>query len=376
MKKSCVFGMSLSLLLFSVGVAIAADVGNILSPRDAASDGATDLLYSNHFAAPVAGQVSGVNIFFQGNTTPNAFRFYQLRPTGTANQYTVIYNSGFITPSGVNGTPSTLAFPNGPTSVLPGDIFAHYGIGIPYSDAGGTNATQMTPIYYNAPSAPPAVGNNLTLGAGGFPQNYLYVRDYASNVSMTGFVEQVGLGTSNRTTTDSGAGVLGVLRNDPFTMTATVSKWHIFADPASAGRSITPLLLRQGPAGTYTIIGEGAPKVVGASGFQMFDFDLVAGTANVLAGDLAGWWDGSGSTPNNGVAEFDIAGSLTIPVFIDANGVAPGDSYNIGSAVAVQNRLYSINFTSTQMVPEPATLAVWLVLGALGCIYCLRRRVR
>lgn len=375
MKKSCLYGLSLALLLNVVGVTRAADIGNILSLRDAASDGAADLLYSNHFAVPFAGQVSGVNVFYQGTAASNTFNFYQLRPTATPNQYTVIYNSGTIVPTGTVNTASTLAFPNGPTNVLPGDIFAHYGRGIPYSDAGGTNATQMTPIYYPSGSAP-VVASNITLGSGSFPQNYTYMRDYASNISMSNFIEQVGFGTSNRQLTDSAAGVVGVLRNDPFTMSATVAKWHIFADPSSAGRSITPLLLRQGPAGTYTIIGEGAPKVVGATGFQMFDFDLVSGTANVIAGDLAGWWDGNGTTPNLGVAEWDLAGAATIPLFIDGNGVAPGDIFNIGSAVAVQNRLYSLNFTSVQTVPEPATIAVWLIFGALGCIYWQRRRVR
>ena len=155
-------------------------VGNELTPRQSGADGATDILYSNFMPMPGAGTVDSVSINFQGATS--TFSMFQLRHVSGSDPstavYDVVYDSGVITPSGTSGTVISLAFPNGPTSVQPGDIFAHWDRGIPYSDAGGLNATNLHAIYY--PSlGKPGQGTQITLGSATYPKNTNYVRDYA-----------------------------------------------------------------------------------------------------------------------------------------------------------------------------------------------------
>ena len=160
-------------------------IGNELTPRQHGADGAFDILYSNFVPMPGAGTVDSVGINFQGATS--TFSMLQLRHVSGSDPstavYDVVYDSGVITPSGTHG-PLSLAFPNGPTSVQPGDIFAHYDRGMPYSDAGQLNATNVHAIYY--PSlGKPGQGTQITLGSTTYPKNNSYIRDYAWAVEFT-----------------------------------------------------------------------------------------------------------------------------------------------------------------------------------------------
>jgi FtsP/CotA-like multicopper oxidase with cupredoxin domain len=105
----------------------------------------------------------------------NIFNAYLLRPTGTPNQYQVVYASGTLTvPSlttpGVSELASYLVSPG--VAVNPGDVIAFYGQGIPVDVGGGTDI-----LSYPAPAAP-ATNDTITLGVDpGFPiysQNRTY----------------------------------------------------------------------------------------------------------------------------------------------------------------------------------------------------------
>ena len=116
-----------------------------------------ELFLVEYMPDPVAkeaftGEVAGVSTYAQGSS--QAFNMYQLRPTGTPNQYDVVYDSGTIRPNGDAGSVQSFAFPNGPTDVHPGDVFAHYGRGIPWSLSGGTNAANPQRIYHPSPTPP------------------------------------------------------------------------------------------------------------------------------------------------------------------------------------------------------------------------------
>ncbi|NJD75549.1 MAG: hypothetical protein FIB08_00445 [Candidatus Methanoperedens sp.] len=115
----------------------------------------------------------------------NIFYAYVLRPTGTPNQYQIVFNSSLLTVT----TPSTpgiseiATFPVGPFNVLAGDVIGFYGQGIPLDVGTGTDI-----LSYPAP-APPADGSTITLGVNpGFPI-YSQDRNYAIaatvNVSTT-----------------------------------------------------------------------------------------------------------------------------------------------------------------------------------------------
>jgi FtsP/CotA-like multicopper oxidase with cupredoxin domain len=120
-----------------------------------------------------------------GSPTPsagNVFQAFVLRPTGTANQYQVIYASPIQTVPAlaVAGTSETDTYtPAGlPVAVQANDMIAFYGEGVPL-DTGGTNADTLS---YPAPAAP-AQGATITLGVDpGFP---IYSTDRTYSFSAT-----------------------------------------------------------------------------------------------------------------------------------------------------------------------------------------------
>ena len=354
-------------------------VGNALNDRAAASDGAATVLYSNWVHAPIAGTVDAVEVFGQGST--NTFNFYVLRNTGTKDQYEVVYDSGTIAPSGTGV--QSLSFPNGPVDVQAGDVFAHYGRGIPFS--GGTQAGAINPqgIYFSAPAAP-AEGNNIQLASAAFPLRNDLSRDYASAVRLGGIVEQVGFGTFDGNTVDGATGVTGVLDDHGFTKAGQVTHWHIWSDVASrAGLSVTPMLFEADGQGGYVVVGIGAPGVSDGSGLQMFEFELVEGTDLVGPGIFPGWWDGNHLTgaANQGVIEWkNNLGSGLIPLFPDVDGFALGDTLGGPNGqnpfgTSPFRRAYAINFT-TQVIPVPEPVSASLLVMAGAALLRRRRATR
>jgi hypothetical protein len=174
----------ISLVVASVCVGLALPcaasirIGNELTTRSATSDGASGVFYTNFVPMPNAGTVDSVSIYSRGDT--RTFNMFLIRPTGTPNEYTVEYDSGTITPPPVSNVISTLSFPNGPADVIAGDLFAHFGRGIPYSGTGGTNANNIQTIFYPVNGA--NITGTITLPSANFPDNSTIpsrVRDYA-----------------------------------------------------------------------------------------------------------------------------------------------------------------------------------------------------
>jgi len=153
-------------------------IGNWLSPRQEATDGSTvPILYTTGVEIPGAGVVGAVTIPLQSEGQLNlVFRMLQMRPTGESETFELIAESGEITVAGVVGGLATLAFPNGPMEVRAGDVFFHYGRGIPFDASQGN--TQ--PIWWPFPVVP-GTGEllNLALGNPDFPLREDLLRDYA-----------------------------------------------------------------------------------------------------------------------------------------------------------------------------------------------------
>ena len=184
--------------------------------------------------------------------------------------------------------------------------------------------------------------------------------------------EHVGNGTTNGDSIDGGSGVLGVLAGDGFTKDGRVDQWHIFSNGGTTGRSITPLIFKETATG-FEISGIGTARTSDNSGLQMFDFDLVSGSDWVDVGYFVGWWDGSGTTANQGVIEFGTTdGTFAIDLWSDGNGVGIGDIYDDGTNGALPfasgpfARQYSINFTT--VIPTPAALPAGLALLLIGAM--------
>lgn len=160
-------------------------IGNSLAPRTAAvtDTAVVPILYTTGVAMPGAGVVDAVTIPLQSEGQLNlVFRMVQMRPTGEGEVFDVIADSGEITVAGVVGGLATLAFPNGPMTVQAGDLFFHYGRGIPF-DASQGNAR---PIWYPCPVVPvPGEPLSLALGNPDFPLREDLQRDYAWAVHFT-----------------------------------------------------------------------------------------------------------------------------------------------------------------------------------------------
>ncbi|MEW6400300.1 MAG: multicopper oxidase domain-containing protein, partial [Chloroflexota bacterium] len=135
-------------------------VGNALSVRANATD-LENLFVLNTSAALPNGTLTAFETWAQGAAGPLTFNAYVLRPTGTLDQYTVIFDSGALTvPDAASGL-QTFTLPT-PVAVQSGDLLAFYGQGIP-SDIGAGVDTALTGIPAPALNQTFTVGTEYTL---------------------------------------------------------------------------------------------------------------------------------------------------------------------------------------------------------------------
>jgi FtsP/CotA-like multicopper oxidase with cupredoxin domain len=131
--------------------------GNTLVPRAYATDGAANVLVINRLAALPAGQLTEFQSYVMSGSGGLVFHAYVLRPTVNPDEYNVVFDSGPLT------VPTTIldqvaVYPVGPVTVMPGDVIAHYGQGIPLDIGVGTDT-----LLYPADLAPVA-GQTFTVG--------------------------------------------------------------------------------------------------------------------------------------------------------------------------------------------------------------------
>jgi hypothetical protein len=143
----------------------AVSVGNSLVARENATDGVAGvgqqapLLVVLPNSTLPAGQLQSFQTWNQVSplgrspfrSAGNVFHAYVLHPTGVANQYTVVYDSGRRTvPVSSDSTGEVATFPVSPgVAVAAGDVIGFYGQGIPFNDAGGADV-----LSFPAPVAP------------------------------------------------------------------------------------------------------------------------------------------------------------------------------------------------------------------------------
>ena len=119
-----------------------------------------------------------------GAPVPSAgqkFHAYVLRPTGVANDYDVVFDSGELTVPALSGAASELAtYTVGPVAVEAGDVLGFYGAGIPVDTLVGLDR-----FSYPAPAAP-AQGDTVTFGSAGFPDfGQARIYGFGANVAVT-----------------------------------------------------------------------------------------------------------------------------------------------------------------------------------------------
>ncbi|WP_404390917.1 multicopper oxidase domain-containing protein [Humibacillus xanthopallidus] len=150
-------------------------VGNPVVQRSIATDTATNVLVMSPEVLP-DGLLTGFQTFVQAGSESKSFHAYVLRPTGTANQYSVLFDSGALT---TPTTPGVATFGVSNLAVQAGDRIAHYGQGIPFTGGSGTDS-----IYYPT-SAVPLQGSDVTLGAAPYPA-FTQARTYSFAASIVG----------------------------------------------------------------------------------------------------------------------------------------------------------------------------------------------
>ncbi len=157
------------------------------------------------------GVLSSFQTFNQANQgaspTPSAgqtFHAYVLRPTGTANEYDVVFDSGLLTVPALSvpGTSEVVTYSLGTAvNVNANDVIAFYGAGIPVDT--GTGADRF---FYPAPAAP-AQGATITVGGAGFPV-FAQARTYSFAATVTPTVVDPGTGAQATATVDPRTGAI------------------------------------------------------------------------------------------------------------------------------------------------------------------------
>lgn len=149
----------------------------------------------------------------------------------------------------------------------------------------------------------------------------------------------------------------------------SLDTWSFFDnDNFSPNRQITPLLYEQVGPKLFVLRGIGETRTSTEAGLNTFSFSLQEGSATVInSAFLFGWKDGSPTTHNNGVIDWDTGGPVSI-LGGENNVELPPVGTTIDLTVKeYRARTYSFQVTT---VPEPSTA----LFGSLGLLALLRRR--
>ncbi len=131
-------------------------IGNGLIDRQYATD-AADTVFVVLESPLTDGLLTGFRVWNQANADPalasagKSFHAYVMRPTTTANEYSVVFDSGLLSmPALTDPAVSELAnFAVANLAVQAGDRLAFYGQGIPFDDGPGTDD-----VFYPSPQSP------------------------------------------------------------------------------------------------------------------------------------------------------------------------------------------------------------------------------
>ncbi len=172
----------------------AVQVGNPLQDRNYATDfppetvdGLKAVMVVLDGSPLPAGTLQSFDMWNQATAggSPNAsegeqFRAYVLRPTGNADEYTVVYDSGVQTvpPVGVPNTSEQFSVP-ATVAVQAGDVLGYFGSGVPVDIIGSGTDVLVYPS-----TAVPTLNATLTLGAGAYPI-YPQARTYSFAATVT-----------------------------------------------------------------------------------------------------------------------------------------------------------------------------------------------
>jgi FtsP/CotA-like multicopper oxidase with cupredoxin domain len=264
-----------------------------------------------------AGNLQSFQIWNQGGAAVGqTFHAYVLRPTGTANQYTVIYDSGVKTvpsPTVPSGEVTTFAIAPA-VAVQQNDVIGWYGDGIPFDI--GTTPGSATLVYPAGP--PPALSNTFTLGVDAgfpiFPQDRTY--------SFGAMVTPGATATATATVDSKTGGVTGYTVTDP-----------------GSGYTAPP---------TVTVTSPGVPSATGAAGTAV----LGSGVISSISVDQSGF---GYTTPSVGFTGGGGSGAVAVASGgVDSLTLTPGSGHGYTLQPIVQFSLPDAAYCLTTPPPVPA----------------------
>ncbi|MEO8355401.1 MAG: multicopper oxidase domain-containing protein, partial [Chloroflexota bacterium] len=330
-------------------------IGNALGDRSNATDYAT----APGVLAPVfvvipgalpAGTLENFQTWNQatqgGSPTPSAgglFHAYVLRPTGTASQYQVVYDTGELSvPVLADPAVSEIAtFPVVPGfAVQEGDLIGFYGQGIPVGVGGGTDILSYvatTNPDLTTPAAP-VLDGIISLGTDpGFPI-YSQDRTYSFAATVTPTIPLPGMVAEATATVDPKTGGISAITvvnpgNGYFTapIVSITAPGMTPTTPASAIAQISTGVLSR-IAVVESGFGFTAPEVTITGGNPTVGFNATA-IASGGVDDLVLTSGGSGYTIQP-VVEFSLPQQ---PGGVQATGSATMDANGVVNGVAVVN---------------------------------------
>ncbi len=308
--------------------------------------------------------------FFDNNFAGRDITPLLLQPNGTSYDIVGIGTTQTSTAGGAQN--SAFGLVSGSDATGLGTIFGWKDGSIGGNNQGvpeWTNAAPGRVVYFGGGHTSPAVGNSLA------PALQL-TRTYSIEATIGNLTgETVGNGLMNRASNDGANGAIFVL-NDPFTMGATLTDWA-FYDDDTAGRQMTPLLLT--PSGAnWEITGIGTTRTSDGSGAQSFAFDLLEGSGLVGADIYFGFKDGSDGSNNQGVADFDTLAGAANVIYLGAGNTSfdVGDTFGVAGTFDRSYSVQAITAVPELAVPEPASIAIWALIGLAASAYFWRRKRR
>src|SRR5262245_29962788 len=94
------------------------------------------------------------------------FHAYVLRPTGTADEYKIVHDSGeLVVPAATDSGGNVVSYPMADLAVKDGDVLGFYGQGIPVDTGTGTDT-----LSYPAPIEPPLLDSTIKVGSAEYPK--------------------------------------------------------------------------------------------------------------------------------------------------------------------------------------------------------------
>lgn len=327
-------------------------VGNAIVPRGA-TDGASGSIFLHDETFAATGTLQSWSFFHQAaapQITPVIFEL-------TGGQYTItgIGATRPVTGIGAHSYPFDLV--SGSANVGPNSFFGWKDGGIGTNNLGVPEWTDggVAVDWLGGGHTTFSVGQTLGVAAP-LTRTYSIAANTIDGASQP--VETIGNPLIDRPLADTASGSMFVMRGNPFTSAGAVDSWSFFNNNFTPPppKQITPLIVED-VGGSFAITGIGQTRTSTGAGAQSYDFDLVAGSAEVGPGRFLAWKVGGQGADNTGVAPFDENLGQSVKWFgASHTGFSVGENLGAGQAFP---RTYSISATSDAVPPfEPAHTVV------------------